>query len=265
MRSDPVILVGMHRSGTSATMAALRACGLYAGRRTGGHSESRFFRRLNVELLTSEGAAWSDPAPFLESLNDPARREALEGTLARRIDADLRRQFLTFSRRWRLRLGSSFPWGWKDPRTCLTLPLWLERYPEARVIHLLRHPLDVALSLQRREERLSPGRRMACEQVRDLSFNLTLWEQYVSATERAWPSVRNGLVLRFEELLDEPHRRLRELVEFCELTPSPALLNQEAYSFDRSRQGRYNDAISGQSLAEATALPSAVKFGYGQK
>ena len=27
-----------------------------------------------------------------------------------------------------------FPWGWKDPRNSITLPLWLRLYPEAKII-----------------------------------------------------------------------------------------------------------------------------------
>src|SRR5207237_264153 len=41
-------------------------------------------------------------------------------------------------------------WGWKDPRTSLTIPLWLELVPDLRVVVCLRNPLDVALSLRKR-------------------------------------------------------------------------------------------------------------------
>ncbi len=41
-------------------------------------------------------------------------------------------------------------WGWKDPRTCLFLEFWESILPEARYLFLYRHPVDVALSLWRR-------------------------------------------------------------------------------------------------------------------
>jgi hypothetical protein len=45
-------------------------------------------------------------------------------------------------------------WAWKDPRTCLLLPIWkdvlLELGIDLKVIFVERNPLDVARSLQRR-------------------------------------------------------------------------------------------------------------------
>ena len=41
-------------------------------------------------------------------------------------------------------------WGWKDPRASLTIRFWLDLIPDLRVILCVRHPLEVALSLKRR-------------------------------------------------------------------------------------------------------------------
>jgi hypothetical protein len=43
------------------------------------------------------------------------------------------------------------PWGWKDPRNTLLLRPWLEVFPEAKVVHVVRNGVEVALSLARRE------------------------------------------------------------------------------------------------------------------
>src|SRR5262249_53006595 len=42
-------------------------------------------------------------------------------------------------------------WGWKDPRTCLTLPFWQQLLPPMRYVLSLRNPVDVARSLKRRD------------------------------------------------------------------------------------------------------------------
>ncbi|MBW1793701.1 MAG: sulfotransferase [Deltaproteobacteria bacterium] len=48
-------------------------------------------------------------------------------------------------------------WGWKDPRTTLTLPLWLKLFPKARIIHVIRNGIDSALSLWRRCKKAGVG------------------------------------------------------------------------------------------------------------
>jgi hypothetical protein len=47
-------------------------------------------------------------------------------------------------------------WGWKDPRTCLFLPFWDRLLPEARYVFVYRHPVEVALSLLRRDSEPEP-------------------------------------------------------------------------------------------------------------
>ena len=44
----------------------------------------------------------------------------------------------------------NFPWGWKDPRNSFTLKIWRQIYPNAKVIHIHRNPVDVANSLKKR-------------------------------------------------------------------------------------------------------------------
>ena len=56
-------------------------------------------------------------------------------------------------------------WGFKDPRTCLTAAYWLDLEPELRFIICVRHPLEVALSLKRRNQN-------------SYSLGLALWERY---------------------------------------------------------------------------------------
>src|SRR5262249_51761949 len=43
------------------------------------------------------------------------------------------------------------PWGWKDPRNTYTLPIWLDVFPHAKVVHVYRHGVDVAHSLRVRQ------------------------------------------------------------------------------------------------------------------
>lgn len=136
-RGRQLVVAGMHRSGTSLVTSVLQRAGLDVGIDQGagvgnprGHFEDRDFFRLHEELLAAKGhtcfTAEGDllPAPGTE-LAERARE-----LVARRAPLPL--------------------WGWKDPRTCLFLDLWQPLLPEAAYLFLYRHPLDVALSLWRR-------------------------------------------------------------------------------------------------------------------
>jgi TolA-binding protein len=47
------------------------------------------------------------------------------------------------------RMETNKPWGWKDPRACLTLPFWRSLLPELKVVVCLRNPIEVVDSLHK--------------------------------------------------------------------------------------------------------------------
>src|ERR1700682_5402902 len=61
----PVLIIGAHRSGTTATARALRIMGLQIGQRLDSHEEPRELRRLHDRYLTDLGASWHEPTAFL--------------------------------------------------------------------------------------------------------------------------------------------------------------------------------------------------------
>jgi hypothetical protein len=164
-----VYVVGMHRSGTSATTGALAQLGLgmpqgedlvpadESNRR--GHFESRSLVRLNGQLIRHFGGTWSTP-PLLPSgwQDDPS------------LD-DLRMQAGTL-------FESAFdspPMAFKDPRLCITLPLWRKvvTRPQAAVF-VLRDPVEVAESLRARSGlHIVHGLAMWDRHVRSAAANLT--------------------------------------------------------------------------------------------
>src|ERR1700720_151929 len=75
----PVIIVGAHRSGTTATARALALLGLQIGQRLDSHHESKALQRLHENYLQRFGAAWYRPTPFLDSVQTPdGERDCLE-------------------------------------------------------------------------------------------------------------------------------------------------------------------------------------------
>ena len=138
--SVQLIICGMHRSGTSLVANVLREAGLDIGTRDDvglgvgqprGHFEDRDFFRLHEAMLAASGrSCFTADEGSLATAVTPAFEEQARALIAARAD----RPF----------------WGWKDPRTCLFLDLWDRLLPQARHLFLYRHPVDVALSLWRR-------------------------------------------------------------------------------------------------------------------
>ncbi|WP_146592014.1 sulfotransferase [Puniceibacterium confluentis] len=140
MTATPIVILGMHRSGTSCLAGSLQEAGLNLGRvdlkrRTNlkGNRENAQIMELNNAVLEANGAAWDSPpaAPCLWSPEHAAQRDSLIADHPA-------------SRAWQR------AWGFKDPRTLLVLEGWLEALPGARRVGTFRHPLRVARSLQER-------------------------------------------------------------------------------------------------------------------
>jgi hypothetical protein len=140
-----VVVLGMHRSGTSVVTRVINLLGpalcreqdLYmAPDNPTGHWESVSLVGFNERLLSTFGgipAAPADTGPGWEKL---------PGAVAL-YQEGLR----TFKRAY-----PAAVWVWKDPRTCLTLPFWRRVLPgPMAAVFVHREPLQVARSMQRRD------------------------------------------------------------------------------------------------------------------
>ncbi len=108
---QPVIILGMHRSGTSMVSELLDQLGLFVGRELQDDHESTFFLDLNDQVMNRVSASWDFPKPVLDFL---ACEEAMRMT-ARALSADLAsRRIRSFLGRGTL-MEFNEPWGWKDP------------------------------------------------------------------------------------------------------------------------------------------------------
>lgn len=148
-----VIVLGMHRSGTSSLAGMLDGLGCRGPatpmqaneRNAAGYFESMPVFRLNDEILTALGSRWDDWHPL-------------------RPDVHLSPRLAEFHDKARAVLQSEYGNGsliyLKDPRIGMLLPFWRGVLEEAgyRCVHLHTHrsPSEIAASLQRRDE-IDPG------------------------------------------------------------------------------------------------------------
>jgi hypothetical protein len=131
-----VIILGMHRSGTSCLTGSLQQAGLALGEfsewnphNLKGNRENTEIMALNEAVLSANGGSWDRPP---------------RGKI--KWPAVFREQ----GRHILIKHASNEAWGFKDPRTLFTLDGWLDLGITPNFIGIFRHPLSVASSLIRR-------------------------------------------------------------------------------------------------------------------
>jgi len=140
-----VLVIGMHRSGTSALAGALDAMGFEAGPSDDlmegdegnpqGYFELRSIASLNDEILSHYRGRWDSPPLFAPGWeHDHAARA-----------------YATRARDALAEVYASEAYVLKDPRISLLLPLWRQVTDASTcAIVIVREPLEVASSLTRR-------------------------------------------------------------------------------------------------------------------
>ena len=140
-----LLVVGMHRSGTSAITGALGALGFETPGQADRmdwpesnpeHWESSALAVFDEEMLARSGGSWDAPPELpSEGRPDPAPGRIAEAVAAARAAYQ-----------------AEGPLVWKDPRLCLLLPYWRQILPAPLAAVLVwRSPLAVARSLRTRD------------------------------------------------------------------------------------------------------------------
>lgn len=257
----PIIILGMHRSGTSMITRMLESLGLFVGKKQEENSEAVFFLKLNNWLLMQSGGAWDNPKPFHYLLDFPRLRELSRDYLALSLSTPRIISYLG----WRHYIRSkklerlSVPWGWKDPRNTYTLPIWLDLFPNAKIIHIYRHGVDVSQSLLKRQvQRLAAGekryerRRFLYHAVHkrggfthsarchSLEHAFSLWEDYVCEAQRHVSSLGDrAFEIKYEDFLEDTPSHLIKLASFCQLDVSEEQVRLAAENAKQSRSQAY--------------------------
>lgn len=210
----PYIIIGMHRSGTSLVAQVLEKSGIFMGVVKDHNYESVPFLSLNQHTLWAADANWLEPkVPSKEHYKSLTGAEMFY------------EHFKTYGwlRQNLLKLKSP-AWGWKDPRNTFTLPMWLEQFPKAKVIHVIRDKQAVAKSLAKRNKVTG---EVQDPKLDSMNFNLKLCESYVSQG-KSYASIlgKNYIEIQYEDLLVLDASKIKELEDFCK---KPLLANFKTY------------------------------------
>lgn len=242
-----LLVLGMHRSGTSALAGLLCQHGFQAPLESGGgdaHNPTGYWEPQQIlavhnRLLEEAQSSWEDPLlpvlPWQPQNLQAAVAELEQAFVADFPNADSQAVALI-----------------KDPRQCRLLMLWealfAQRPYEVAVVLAVRQPEAVAASLARRDQ-LPPARA------------LLLWLSHTLEAERATRQFPR-LVLSYEQLLQDPAAALQRCQQLAGLpitTPSPELLGE----WIRPGLNRYQGSSEAEEpKAEAQALLELAKTVY---
>jgi hypothetical protein len=190
-----ICTVGMHRSGTSVVSRLLNLLGAHLGSddsmmRAAGDNPKGFWEHqplvmINEEILRRFGGCWDAPPVFPPAWAEDPVLEDLRAR-AREILAN--------------EFGSTPLWGFKDPRSSITLPFWQAVIGPMRYVICLRGPNAVVGSLADRD-------RMETRAAE------RLWLTHVHASllhTRDQPR----MVVYYDDILDDWRVELRRLAAF---------------------------------------------------
>lgn len=247
-----IIVLGMHRSGTSVVTRLINMMGAYFGpegsslgfssQNPKGFWERRDVLGLDEALLHSAGADWHRVSQFkLENISPTARATFDQGAkeLVYRLDANR-------------------PWVIKEPRLCLLFPFWRPLLENPVCVLLHRPPLAVAQSLQERNGF-------------PLSLGTALWERYMLDALTASTGLPRVLV-SYEAILANPLAEAEELwkqLSNLGVTGLRRLTRREVEAFvetknSKTRQNEGKNAWllppAQQQLAQALKDGTAIEF-----
>ncbi|MDL1970808.1 MAG: sulfotransferase [Candidatus Desulfofervidaceae bacterium] len=206
-QSKSIIVLGMHRSGTFMTSGILKILGVNIGKNLMGphwsnpfgHFENWEFVKLNDQILEAAGGSWNRPP---EKENILAQKERFSLQIRNLIQRE-----------------KSEIWGWKDPRTSLTIELYLPYLENHYFVVCYREPLNIAKSLKRRDGmEIDEGLRLTA-----------IYNQRIKEFFEKYPDLKR-IDLFYEDIVTNPDKWLKILIDFLEIKPTKAQF-QEALSF----------------------------------
>lgn len=259
----PILVTGMHRSGTTLLTRHLIQCGVYMGRRREHNEEATFFLGLNRRMFKDADASWDRPERVRALMSDPASVALWSRRCERAWDSWRSLSYRGF-RSGRVETASA--WGFKDPRTVFTAHVWDRVFPLSRIVFLVRNGVDVASSLKHREIGRSGPRwtsRFASDRCLRLGGALDLWGEYMEAgldLEARWADRFH--VVRYEDYVQRPSAELHRLLDQLGLAVGKDTVRQ-IVADTRSRGGEQDlSAPPHDFVGQASSTALLRRFGY---
>ncbi|MDX1975662.1 MAG: sulfotransferase [Rickettsiales bacterium] len=200
MITQPILVVGMHRSGTSALTGLLQLMGAHVGEAAAllpasPDNPKGFFERndvlaTNQAIMRQMGCNWHST-------------EAWDERNFVQLDASVNASMRTI-----VHTLSKHPvWVMKDPRFCFTLPCWLNYIQNPIILTTERDPYEIADSLTRRNGFTQEA-------------GLALAARYETQLQNNTQNLQT-ILCRFEHLMHDPLGMVDYLLESIPLLTRP--------------------------------------------
>lgn len=286
----PTIIIGMSRSGTGILAKMLEDLGLFIGKSKDRNHEALFFIDLNMWLLEQSSGGLENPQSIKYILEDKEVRTLFAEFINHTMKTPKAISYLGFKKYLSHRTPANLdiPWGWKDPRNTFTLPFWLDIFPDAKVIHIYRHGVDVAHSLRVSQEKglsrlrikdsiykslywyylankFIPNRKkfvyLRCS---SLENGVSMWEEYLNEARSHVSNLGSkAMEIKYEDLLQQPSVELKKLTAFCELEAKDSDINRVSNLGNRSRAYAYKNSPELQEFADRSDIKKRLEsVGY---
>lgn len=205
-----IIVLGMHRSGTSLLAEAVCRWGAYPGPAKdliqAAKSNSRGFWEfeplvsLNNMLLASLGSDWCLPPP--EDTDSLLKQRASEECFKTRASYLISRME-----------SQGRPWFWKDPRLCILLPFW-RQFLDAVCVITIRRPTEVAFSLWKRNGLPT-------------SAGLLLWQYYMLSVLKNTENMASKIFVSYDALASGSEDEFNRLSSFLDASYGGSSASEE--------------------------------------
>ncbi|MGF6933090.1 GT2 family glycosyltransferase/glycosyltransferase involved in cell wall biosynthesis [Paraburkholderia sp. UCT70] len=240
-----IVVLGMHRSGTSAITRALTVLGVTLGDRLlppaeginlKGYFEDIDLNALNIQMLQAIGSEWHCVDPIEASDVENLRNN---GYFIRAVNL------------LRHKTTNASIFGFKDPRVAKLLPFWHQVFVhcgfDIGYIIALRNPLSVAQSLAKRDGFQTEKSYM-------------LWLGHVLAS-LAHTETHRRVLIDYDNFLDAPQNNLQSIADRLDLRIDPDALRY--YLSEFLDKGLRNTVYAANDLAVDQGCPPLLREIYG--
>jgi hypothetical protein len=194
--SKAIIVLGMHRSGTSAISGVFSHLGVLMGKKLfkaqKGVNERGFFENslvvsLNERLFEKLESSWDDPLGAQKDI----------------MKCDTTDEFIRAKQLLISEYDKAIYWGIKDPRTSVLLRFWQKVFDDLKItphyLIMVRHPMDVFRSLEKRDKF-------------SIEKSLILWVHYTLASFKDYHENSHSVML-YDSLMNDTENQIEICLE----------------------------------------------------